>query len=146
MGGAVAPERRFARYIRFDLELGCWLWTGQMVGSGCPRPRFRYSTKQEDPQEYAHVWAYKRWVGPLIDGLELDHVVCRNPECVNPFHLEQVTHKENMRRARLAVCRAGLHDLNDPANVSWDEKGRRRGCYVCKNGHPRKRLAKWGGQ
>jgi DNA-binding transcriptional regulator YiaG len=43
----------------------------------------------------------KRWIeenGDVPHGLELDHL-CRQRDCVNPNHLEAVTHQENMRRA-----------------------------------------------
>lgn len=50
---------------------------------------------------YAHVVAYEAENGPVPDGLELDHL-CRNPPCINPAHLEAVTHAENMRRAGFA--------------------------------------------
>lgn len=39
--------------------------------------------------------------GPVPDGLELDHL-CRQRDCVNPAHLEPVTHAENMRRSSVA--------------------------------------------
>ena len=45
----------------------------------------------------AHRVYYERHVGPVPEGLELDHL-CRNPGCVNPEHLEPVTHAENIRR------------------------------------------------
>lgn len=37
------------------------------------------------------------FVGPIPDGLVIDHL-CRNPQCVNPMHLEPVTPEENTRR------------------------------------------------
>jgi len=37
-------------------------------------------------------------VGPIPDGLHLDHL-CANPPCVRPDHLEPVTQAENNRRA-----------------------------------------------
>lgn len=46
---------------------------------------------------FAHRVAYEICVGPIPDGLEIDHL-CRNPSCVNPAHLEPVTHIENIRR------------------------------------------------
>jgi hypothetical protein len=49
----------------------------------------------------AHRFAYLEFVGPIPDGLVLDHL-CRNKKCVNPDHLEPVTNAENLRRGRVA--------------------------------------------
>jgi hypothetical protein len=49
----------------------------------------------------AHDFFYRLLVGPVPAGLELDHL-CRVKLCVNPIHLEPVTHLENMRRASSA--------------------------------------------
>lgn len=46
---------------------------------------------------YAHCLFYEVFVGPVLDGLELDHL-CRNPLCVNPGHLEPVTGAVNSQR------------------------------------------------
>ncbi|WP_369010576.1 HNH endonuclease signature motif containing protein, partial [Bacillus cereus] len=46
----------------------------------------------------AHRYVYENLSGPIPEGMELDHL-CRNPPCVNPDHLDPVTHEENMRRA-----------------------------------------------
>jgi hypothetical protein len=45
----------------------------------------------------AHRWAYEYSIGPIPEHLELDHL-CRSRNCVNPEHLEAVTHLENMGR------------------------------------------------
>lgn len=47
---------------------------------------------------YAHCYVMEYTIGPPRDGLEADHK-CGNKACVNPQHLEYVTHSENMRRA-----------------------------------------------
>jgi hypothetical protein len=45
----------------------------------------------------AHRFAYELLVGPIPEGLVIDHL-CRNRRCVNPAHLEPVTAEENWRR------------------------------------------------
>lgn len=45
----------------------------------------------------AHRAAYMLLVGPIPDGLVIDHL-CRNQACVNPAHMEPVTNAENLRR------------------------------------------------
>lgn len=115
---------RFVRFI--DKTETCWLWTGWTAGSNA-----RYGYFDKGP---AHRFAYELWVGPIPDGMEIDHVAsrgCTSKLCVNPAHLEPVTHAENRRRARLSTCRSGKHDLTDPANVRWDRDGNRRGCRLC---------------
>lgn len=67
----------------------------------------------------AHRVAYEIHVGPIPDGLEIDHL-CRVRCCVNPDHLEPVTHRENMRRS-----------------PSWNSVGRRQKAKThCPKGHP----------
>jgi len=45
----------------------------------------------------AHKFAYQAIIGPIPPGRELDHL-CDNKLCVNPSHLEPVTHQENVIR------------------------------------------------
>lgn len=65
----------------------------------------------------AHRVFYENAEGQIQNGLELDHL-CRNRACVNPDHLEPVTHIENMRRAaeakRLRRERENLADQAMP--------------------------------
>jgi hypothetical protein len=70
---------------------GCWRWKGGQNGPG-------YSMFWLDGQmRYAHRLVYELLVGPIPEGLELDHL-CRNRACVNPAHLEPVTHSLNVLR------------------------------------------------
>lgn len=74
---------------------GCWLWTGYLDGKGYGFLRLTRSRKTVR----AHRLAYEALVGPIPEGMELDHL-CRIIRCVNPDHLEPVTHAENVRRGR----------------------------------------------
>lgn len=72
---------------------GCWLWptrNGRGYGS---------FGRHAQGGGRAHRVVYEMIVGPIPEGLELDHA-CRNVSCVNPGHLEPVTHAVNMRRRR----------------------------------------------
>lgn len=80
-------------------ESGCWLWTAATTPTGYGQFRFH------DGSRAAHRLAYEQMVGPIPDGLELDHL-CRVRNCVNPDHLEPVTHAENLRR-RVLVRKGG---------------------------------------
>lgn len=137
---AVSPTAPLARFWRFVQEEGdCLIWTGNFVGSKSQYPRFRLTTRAADPQVYAHRWIYEQMVGPIPEGMELDHVKargCVGSRCVNWLHLEPVTPSENSFRARLKTCKNG-HDLSIDGNCRWDAQGRRRGCLVCKQNQVR---------
>lgn len=72
---------------------GCWRWTGAIQSAG-----YGSIGLGEGRVGSAHRVAYELLVGPIPPGLTIDHL-CRNTWCVNPAHLEAVTHQENVRRA-----------------------------------------------
>ena len=76
-------------FDRITVTETCWLWTGPKYHNGYGQAR----------GGRVHRLMYEALVGPIPDGLELDHL-CRIRECVNPEHLEPVTRAENARRAR----------------------------------------------
>jgi hypothetical protein len=88
------PEDRFwAKVMGGDFR-DCWAWTAaikQSSGYGA----FQVGGKTR----YAHRVAYEFMIGPIPDGLELDHL-CGQRACVNPWHLEPVTGLVNSRRGR----------------------------------------------
>ena len=73
-------------------DLGpCWLWTG------CTQRYGKIKTGGKKGTAYAHRLSYEWAHGPVPAGLELDHL-CDTTRCVNPAHLEAVTHSENELR------------------------------------------------
>lgn len=78
-----------------DPETGCWLW--QLKRDRHGYGRVRRTGRGEALVQLAHRWVYEELVGPIPEGLVIDHL-CRNPPCVNPKHLEPVTPGENFRR------------------------------------------------
>ncbi len=80
---------------------GCWKWTGAFQDGG-------YGTVQvRGIQMPAHRAAYMVFVGPIPDGMHLDHV-CRNRSCINPKHLRPVTPRDNLLRSSLTRASQNL--------------------------------------
>lgn len=108
----------------------CWLWPLSRATHGYGQVRIGGKTMR------AHRAAYELLIGPVPEGLELDHL-CRNRACVNPAHLAPVTHQINLLRgvgfaAAHAVkthCPHG-HAYN-AHNTYIDKKGQRH-CRACK--------------
>lgn len=92
--GSITPAEWFWVRVASTPDEGCWEWA-QGVGRGRKYGQFFVSP---GVKVYAHRYAYELCVGPVPEGMELDHL-CRNPRCVRPSHLEPVTHQENCRRA-----------------------------------------------
>lgn len=98
---AGGPERTFnddqarfwSKVVKTD---SCWVWTGSKNSLGYGQIVIGGASGRKVK---AHRYAYESVIGPIPDGLELDHL-CSNPSCVNPAHLEPVTHLENVRRGR----------------------------------------------
>ena len=80
----------FERLFIPEPNSGCWLWLGS-TNKGYGRKSYHGKL------EYGHRLSYKLYIGPISDEMELDHL-CRTPCCVNPDHLEPVSHTENVRR------------------------------------------------
>lgn len=110
-------------------EAGCREWTHTRTPAGYG------NVWQSGKRSLAHRLSFETFIGPIPDGLQLDHT-CRNRLCINPAHLEPVTNRENTLRgvgetaqnAAKTHCIRG-HDLSGP-NMLVRPNGTRR-CRVC---------------
>jgi hypothetical protein len=108
---------------------GCWEWIGWKNSKGYGQMSIKQKKKP------AHRVVYELLVGPIPDGLQLDHL-CRNHGCVRPDHLEPVTPRENLIRGNTKAaenvakthCPKG-HPYDD-ANTVVTTKGYRK-CREC---------------
>lgn len=125
-------EERFWSNVVKGAVTDCWPWTGRLNKKEHGYGRISVNGKSMQ----AHVYAYCLLVGPVPKGLELDHL-CRNHLCVNPAHLEPVTHRVNSLRgisiqainARKTHCLRG-HEFT-PENTARTREGGRK-CKACR--------------
>jgi hypothetical protein len=115
-------ERRFNAKVQ-PADDGCLLWLGARGDTG-------YGTFWDGIRDRrAHVWAWERENGTVPGGLELDHL-CRHRSCVNPAHLEAVTHAENMKRSAPATKLRCIRDHVYAEHGYVNSQGRRV-CRLC---------------
>lgn len=133
-------------WARVNKTKGCWLWTG-----GTKNGYGRFWFKGQD--ELAHRFAYEYLVGPIPNGLTIDHVAalgCTSKLCVNPAHLEPVTHQINNlradgvsgRNARKTHCKRG-HPFEGPEADMHFVRGA-RSCRICERIRAREHYARQG--
>lgn len=119
------PKTRYDRKI--DKTDTCWIWTGSRDKRGYGRVNTGNGVIR-----LAHRIIYELYKGEIPQGLSLDHL-CMNQPCVNPDHLEPVTHAENVRRAYVnkpTHCPQG--HAYDKQNTYVNPIGRRV-CRRCTN-------------
>jgi len=124
VGPKPKPEReRF--WAKVDKSGDCWMWMGSRTKNG-------YGSCHMEGERLAHRWAYKDLIGPIPDGLHIDHL-CRVRTCVNPDHLEAVTQAVNNRRADQTAFRTAAREA-----IKRNNAARRAAALAqthCKRGH-----------
>ena len=85
--------------IKVNPDTGCWEWTLKLTERGYAR------CCRRGEKSRAHRLAYETFIGPIPEGLQVDHL-CHVRHCCNPEHLEAVTNRENVMRGDLANVQA----------------------------------------
>ncbi|MFE2850561.1 HNH endonuclease signature motif containing protein [Streptomyces lavendulae] len=134
--------KRFMRKVKAQPN-GCWYIDGRVRRDGYSD--FTLLGKHQ----LGHRVAYEHFIGSVPEGLQVDHLchtgdldcpggfTCAHRRCVNPDHLEAVTHRENSLRGRSPAalnavkteCAAG--HLFTEETTYLDPKGRRE-CRTCR--------------
>ena len=77
----------------------CWDWRGKITNKNRPYGRLMVNGKMI----MAHRASYLLFKGRIDKGLEIDHL-CKNTRCINPEHLEAVSHSVNIYRGKKTGC------------------------------------------
>ena len=132
--------QRFWEKVFPEPNTGCWLWGASEAWTGYSR--YKLGVNRETT---GHRHAYLNLVGPIGDGLVLDHL-CRTRSCVNSAHLDPVTQRENVRRSPVAIGAVNANKTHCPAGHEYtpeNTSGRRyqRVCKRCRAERHAKRMA-----
>lgn len=117
-------KSRIEALIKRCPHSGCWNWIGSCGGRGYGKIKVAGRTRQ------AHLVLWELLNGTVQAGLELDHL-CRNKRCVNPAHLEPVTHRVNMLRSAAFAARA-LSPVCSKGHLLDGVRSRASGGRYCK--------------
>lgn len=130
-----------SKFIPLGSE-ACWPWLGYKSPNHYSNFVFKVNGKSKS--KTAHRAVYERYFGEIAKGLVLDHL-CKNIHCVNPFHLEPVTQRENLHRsdnhigvnARKTHCLNG-HEFTPENTYIPPKKPNSRYCKTCANERSKK--------
>lgn len=127
------PER-ITRQLT-ERQNGCWSWSGAHTKAGYA------CTWWNGSQRSVHRVLYQELRGPVPDGLVLDHVVCDDKSCPNPWHVEPSTNVANMLRSPTAPATINAAKTHCTKGHSLDDcytrqDGRRR-CRTCEQDRSR---------
>jgi hypothetical protein len=129
-----SPFDRFMEKFKVNQKTGCWIWTGTHSGAGYAT-LFLYKIKgtNKSIRVYAHRLSYTIFVGDIPPDKEIDHL-CRVRNCVNPTHLQLVSHRENMLLGE-TIAAINASRTHCPKGHPYDAKNThisKRGDRMCK--------------
>lgn len=136
--GAVLEERFTSKYEVGPC--GCWLWTAARDRRGYGvymRQRAEVRETGKARRVFAHRYAYEALVGPIPDGLCIDHL-CRTPSCVNPEHMDVVSVGENTRRGAgygHALWDGTTRPITRPTRCPHGHEYTPENSYIDRHGH-----------
>jgi hypothetical protein len=139
--GQFVESYRLDKFIsRIILNGKCWQFEGASRRTG-----YGQFLDSDGRVKLAHRLSYEWFVGKIKPELVIDHL-CRNRACVNPDHLRQTTHKENILcgvgapafHAVKTHCYRG-HPFS-PENTYKTKHG--RSCRTCRKALRRKHYLK----
>jgi hypothetical protein len=134
-------RERLAQFAEQYGATQCWPWPGGVDGNGYVPMHWGGRTGK---RIRAHRLAYELLVGPIPDGLHIDHL-CKVRRCCNPAHMEPVTPAENALRSPSppTLNKAKTHcPQGHPYSVenTWISRMGWRQCRACKY---ERQLAYW---
>ena len=111
--------RWISEQVEIDSDSGCWIWPfGLCKGYGAVRVQGK--------TWYTHRLMFSVFVGPLVEGLHVDHIDCVSTACCNPAHLRQASPAGNQQnRQKLHV-----NSTSGQRGVSWDKRREKWRAYI----------------
>jgi len=118
---------------------GCWRWASFLTAGGYGRIGTTRTGrgKNKSKTKAVHRIFYEHHKGLIPNGLEIDHL-CSVRDCVNPLHLEAVTHSVNIARGWARKHKISLPRTHCRHSHEWIEENiiNRNGvtfCRLCNN-------------
>ena len=122
-------EKRIMEKVLFQPN-GCWTWTGAFFKKKYGNYGQLRMGGKDGKAKKAHRISYTFFVGEIPEGKEIDHL-CHNTMCVNPKHLEAVTHAQNMQRRKDSGLEKCKHGHLYSKETTYINPRKRRECKIC---------------